>query len=206
MASSAGMMHAKQIVVDWRPGWRAEGLILARQVRDILADVGADVDHIGSTAVPNLAAKDVIDLQALVCDLADPRVPVLLAQAGFEARPATNADTPRQGFGATDPKGWAKLYFTQGPGRRAVHLHVRRMGAANATVALLQRDFLRADASVRADWEALKRALATHTEDFAVYAALKEPATALLLRLALDWAQATRWRPGASDAPAGETA
>lgn len=196
-------MGEKRIVVDHDPRWRAEGLALARRARDALAQVRADVDHVGSTAVPGLAAKDVIDLQALVLDLDDPAIVSALVGAGFRHRPDTTADHPRSGFGHGAADDWRKLYFTAPPGGRELHLHVRRMGAANATIALLQRDFLRADASVRADWERLKRALAAHTHDRAIYADLKEPATTLLLRLALEWAKATRWRPGASDAPAG---
>jgi dephospho-CoA kinase len=196
-------MSEKRIVIDPDPAWREEGRALARRVRDALAPFHADVDHVGSTAVPGLAAKGVIDLQALVLDLDDPGIAAALIAAGFRHRPDTTMDHPRPGFGASDADAWRKLYFTAPPGARDVHLHVRRMGAANATVALLQRDFLRADAPVRADWERLKRALAAHTHDRAVYADLKEPATTLLLRLALEWAKATRWRPGASDAPAG---
>ena len=196
-------MSEKRIVVDPDPRWRAEGLALARRVRDALAQFHADVDHVGSTAAPGLAAKDVIDLQALVLDLDDPGLAAALVAAGFRHRPDTTSDLPRPGFGAGAPDDWRKLYFTAPPGAREIHLHVRRFGAANPTVALLQRDFLRADAGVRADWERLKRALAQHTHDRVVYADLKEPATSLLLRLALEWAKATRWRPGASDAPAG---
>lgn len=189
------------LVVDPDPRWREEGLALARRVRDALGAFRADVDHIGSTAVAGLAAKDVIDLQATVLDLDDPGVAAALRHLGFRQR-ETTADLPRPGF-AQGADEWRKLFFHEPAGARAVHLHVRRLGAANATVALLQRDFLRADAGVRADWEKLKRALAAHTHDRAIYADLKEPATTLLLRLALEWAKATRWRPGASDAPAG---
>lgn len=196
-------MSQKRIVVDPDPRWREEGLALARRVRDALAACHADVDHVGSTAVPGLAAKDVIDLQALVLDLDDPVLVPALTAAGFRHRSDTTSDLPRPGFGRGAPDDWRKLYFTAPPGARDVHLHIRRMGAANATIALLQRDFLRADAGVRTDWERLKRALAAHTHDRGVYADLKEPATTLLVRLALEWAKATRWRPGASDAPAG---
>jgi hypothetical protein len=63
-----------------------------------------------------------------------------------------------------------------------MHLHIQRFGAPPALIALvawLQRDFWHADSAVRADWEAIKRALAAHGHDFAVYAELKEPATLL---------------------------
>jgi dephospho-CoA kinase len=197
-------MGAKHIVVDADPAWAQEGLHLARLVRDGLRGVGADVDHIGSTAVPGLAAKDVIDLQALVCCLDDPAIVRALAAIGFRHRAETSADHPRPERGEIDPEDWRKLYFREPDGQRRIHLHVRRIGAPNATIALLLRDFLRADAPTRADWEALKRALSAHTSDFSTYAALKEPATGLLLRLARDWAAQTRWLPGASDVPQGD--
>lgn len=192
------------IVVDADPSWAEQGTLWARAVRDALADVSADVDHVGSTAVPGLAAKDVIDLQALVVDLDDPAIVSGLERLGLQHRADIISDEMRPGFASAGPADWAKRYFVEGRQMRRLHLHVRRIGAANATIALLQRDFLRADAGVRADWERLKRALSDHTDDHKIYAALKEPATTLLLRLALQWAERTRWRPGASDAPAGE--
>lgn len=197
-------MRTKSIIVEYDPFWAEEGLIWAHAVRDSLKPLDADVDHIGSTAVPGMAAKDVIDLQALVIDLGEPAITQALTQRGWIARIDVVADMPHPDFPGHGSQAWAKRYFTDGPGMRRLHLHVRRMGAANATLALMQRDFLRADASVRADWGRLKRALADHTHDHKVYAALKEPATTLLLRLAQQWAERTRWRPGASDAPAGE--
>jgi dephospho-CoA kinase len=197
-------MSAKHIVVDADPQWAAEGLFRARQVRDLLRSIGADVDHIGSTAVPGLAAKDIIDLQALVCELDDPAIKTLLGAAGFRLKSSAVADRPRPSEAPSNSAGWRKLLFIEPIGERRMHLHVRQMGAPNATIALLLRDFLRADANVRSDWEALKRALGAHTTDFSVYADLKEPATGLLVRLAQQWALQTRWRPGVSDAPSGE--
>ena len=81
-----------------------------------------------------------------------------------------------------------------------MHLHIREAGTAAARVALLLRDFLRADDIARAQYDALKRGLATHVKDERAYADLKRPFVAVTLRLAEAWAERTRWRPGQSDA------
>jgi len=53
-------------VVPADPGWIDAGHAWAERVADALGDLTMRVDHVGSTAVPGLPAKDVIDIQALV--------------------------------------------------------------------------------------------------------------------------------------------
>ena len=51
------------IISAYDPRWVAEFTQLARRIRGLVGSVASRIDHIGSTAVPGLAAKDVIDLQ-----------------------------------------------------------------------------------------------------------------------------------------------
>jgi dephospho-CoA kinase len=192
-------MSKKAQVLPYEPRWADEGIEWAERVRDALDGLALDIDHVGSTAVPGLAAKDALDIQALVFDLDEAPVIAALEAAGFRHRPDKRGEPPRPGY-PPDPDCWDKLFFREPPGERVVHLHVREAGTAAARVALLLRDFLRADTLAAAQYGALKLGLATHVKDERAYADLKRPFVAVTLRLAESWAAQTRWRPGQSDA------
>jgi GrpB-like predicted nucleotidyltransferase (UPF0157 family) len=54
------------VIADYDDAWLALFEDLARPVREAVADLGAELEHIGSTAVPRLAAKPVIDIDVVV--------------------------------------------------------------------------------------------------------------------------------------------
>jgi dephospho-CoA kinase len=180
--------------------WAEEGLEWAARVRDALGGLSLDIDHVGSTAVPGLAAKDVIDIQALVYDLdeAEDAVAALRA-AGFRIMQWPRGEPPRPGY-PDHPDQWDKLLFHEPVGERRVNLHLREYGTAAARVALLLRDFLRADEIARDQYGALKSDLARLVKDEETYSAMKRPFVAMVLRLAEAWAAQVRWRPGEEDA------
>jgi GrpB-like predicted nucleotidyltransferase (UPF0157 family) len=103
-------------IVAYDPAWTARFAELGRDLRAGLGEVALRIDHIGSTAVPGLAAKPIIDIQVSVADfepLAAYRLP--LEQLGYVYR----ADNPER----------TKRYFREPPGRRRTHVHVRRAGS-----------------------------------------------------------------------------
>jgi GrpB-like predicted nucleotidyltransferase (UPF0157 family) len=53
-------------IVDYHPRWREEFIAIGAALRRALGDLALRIDHIGSTAVPGLAAKDRIDMQIAV--------------------------------------------------------------------------------------------------------------------------------------------
>ena len=64
-------------VVAWDPGWSREFERVAADLRRALADLpGAAIEHVGSTSVPGLAAKPVLDIDVIV---AAPDVPAAVA-------------------------------------------------------------------------------------------------------------------------------
>jgi GrpB-like predicted nucleotidyltransferase (UPF0157 family) len=195
------MVEERVAVVEARTTWADEGRLWARAVRRALGDAAIDIDHVGSTAVPALAAKDVIDLQVTVLDLSPADlISGPMQSAGFRWATAVRADAPRDGYPAT-PQHWEKLLFREPEGARRVHVHVRKLGGASARVTLLLRDFLRADAAARDDYGAMKQAIwAALPDNKHAYDAIKRPWISMVLRLAEAWASRTRWRPGAPDA------
>jgi dephospho-CoA kinase len=154
------------VLADYRPDWPAQAQRLAARLRQADGRVLA-VDHIGSTAVPGLPAKDVLDLQVTVASLAaaDELEPALAA-AGFPRRPGSWRDHPKPSN--PDPALWQKrLHGNADPGR-AANIHVRAAGSPGWRHALAFRDWLRAEPEAAAAYLAEKRrAAALHAGDSA---------------------------------------
>jgi dephospho-CoA kinase len=179
-------------VVPADPGWPADAARLIARIRHA---VGAEVWHIGSTAVPGLPAKDVIDLMLGVrtLDEAD-AMAAALADAGFPRRPGEWADNARGLPGETWPK---RLHGSADP-ERPVNLHVRVTGSPGWRFALLMRDHLRAVPAARDGYAAAKTAWAAEHLDSFGYGEAKEPWFDAEARAADDWAEATGWQPDGS--------
>lgn len=173
------------VVVDYRPSWPAEFAALA--VR--LSDVGVAVDHVGSTSVPGLPAKDCIDIQIRVTEIDDPQIGARLGALGFRCRPE-----PWNRSELSAGEEHRKLVFAPPPGARLCNVHVRAAGGGNARYALLFRDFLRADDDARRAWGAFKQRLAISVPDLMAYGQIKAPATEVLMAAAERWAAANGWR------------
>ncbi len=176
---------------DW--GVRAEGLKIALNRR--LGPSALRTEHIGSTAIPRMAAKDVIDLQVSVSDLTgaesydDP-----LGELGFRRSPFERDHVPS----GLDPRPdeWAKrLWLRRGEGDFAVNLHVRRAGAANERLALLFRDWFRSHPDAVPAYGTFKERLAGVTPTVDSYADIKDPVVDLIVVIAERWAAATGWTP-----------
>jgi GrpB-like predicted nucleotidyltransferase (UPF0157 family) len=184
--SAATPPHRIEIVAydpAW-PGWFAE---LGRELRGGLGDVALRIDHIGSTSVPGLAAKPIIDIQVSV--------------TAFEPLEAFKQPLEELGcrYRADNPER-TKRYFRELPGRRRTHVHVRQAGSFSEQWALLFRDFLRAHADATAEYEAVKRRLAVRfRDDRHGYTEAKVPFMWEIIRRADAWAQAQGWLPGPSD-------
>ena len=185
-------------IVPYKPSWPAEFQSIASRLRAALGRSALRIDHIGSTSVAGLPAKDVIDIQITVAEL-DSGISAALTAMGYslpegvwrDHRPP-NSDGPEAD--------WAKLYFRPPPGQRPTHTHVRVQGRANQRYALLFRDYLRAHPATAGAYSELKRRLAAHLADPADYPDVKDPAVDLIYLAAEDWAAATLWQPGPSDA------
>ena len=70
-------------IVDYKPSWVHEFLEIGVKIRTALGARAFAIHHIGSTSVPNLAAKDVIDVQITVANLEPSVLKPLLENAGF---------------------------------------------------------------------------------------------------------------------------
>lgn len=141
-------MSARTItVVPYDPRWPAlfaqERAVLAHA----LADVALDIFHIGSTAVPGLAAKPIID--------------ILVAASSLAAVDDRQTELAALGYLAKGENGIAgRRYFQKGGAQRSHHLHVYQHGDPHLHRHLAFRDYLRAHPALASEYAALKQMLA----------------------------------------------
>ena len=179
--------------------WAEEFVRIGGALRQALGGLALRIDHIGSTAVLGLAAKDILDLQVTVADEGGLE-PVCerLALYGWERRPYER-DHVVPGM-SPDAREWTKRVLREPIGERAVNLHVRVAGQANQRYPLLFRDYLRAHPATAAAYEEAKRRLAELAGgDRGRYAEAKDPIVDLIYLPAEAWAGRTGWSPGPSD-------
>jgi GrpB-like predicted nucleotidyltransferase (UPF0157 family) len=147
------------VIADYDPAWVARYEAERAKILGAIGPVVRRIEHVGSTSVPGLAAKPIVDILVAVDDPDDEAayVPALEA-AGFVLR-------------------------VREPGHRMlrtpeldVHVHVWRDGSVDMQRDLAFRDRLRASAEDRAAYERLKRSLAQRDwDDMNDYAAAKGP-------------------------------
>ncbi len=185
-------------IIPYQTRWPAEFQQIAAAQRQALGDLALRIDHIGSTAVPGLPAKDVIDIQITVARL-DEAVIAALESAGYTLV-ETNCNDHRPPGAQGPDSDWQKLFFRPPPGGRRTNTHVRTAGRPNQRYALLFRDYLRAHPASAAAYAELKRRLATHLADPQRYPEVKDPAVDLIYLAAEAWAVTTAWQAGPADA------
>jgi dephospho-CoA kinase len=179
------------LLVEPDQSWPAQAERLIARVRHAASGRALRVDHIGSTAVPGLAAKDVIDLMVTAADLPGAvQLAGEVSDAGLVRMPGRWFDVGRDG--AEHDKGMA---VNADPGR-AVNVHFRPVSTATWRDALLLRDWLRATPAGMAEYAVLKRRLAAEPHgSIDDYANAKTPWVNRVLARADEWAARTGWSP-----------
>ena len=188
-------------IVDPDPTWPAQFETVRLPLAELLGDDALRIDHVGSTAIAGLAAKDVIDVQITVealDDSLDGSLVGRLEAAGYLARHDITSDLL---VGCDDPDELVKRYVQERPGERRANIHIRIAGRRNQRYALLFRDYLRADPVVRDAYGDLKRHLAgLYPDDAEGYYDIKDPVMDIIYRGAEAWAEATGWTtPGGGE-------
>lgn len=188
------------------PTWPDQAQRILARVRTACGHRALRVDHIGSTAVAGLDAKDVIDVQVTVQSLAvaDELAEALLT-AGYPRLEEITADNGKPDarstvaeFDHTDEKLlWQKRIHASADPGRATNVHLRVDGRPNQQFALLFPAWLSADAEARAAYLAVKRDAerAGAKGGIAAYAQAKEAWFDAAYRQAWTWADETGWRP-----------
>ncbi|MEJ3749185.1 GrpB family protein [Actinomycetes bacterium KLBMP 9797] len=154
----------RPVLFDPDPTWPGQARRLIGRLTTAAGERVVRVDHIGSTSVPGLPAKDLVDIQVVVADL-DVAVQVAedLRIAGFvRAGRWTGLDR----CGAEHAE---EVVVDADPGR-PVNINIRPVTSPVWRDTLLFRDWLRVDAAARGEYAALKRNLAArpdaHVDDY----------------------------------------
>jgi GrpB-like predicted nucleotidyltransferase (UPF0157 family) len=183
-------------IIAYQERWKEEFVTTAQQLHEALGDLALRIDHIGSTSVPGLAAKDIIDVQVTVKRLEPSLIP-LITNLGFEHPPYLgdyhyHDDHQPPGYPTAEDE-WLKYFFHKSSPRR-VNVHVRVAGKANQRYALLFRDYLRSSPASAEAYAQLKRGLAANLTDLRTYSDVKDPAVDLIAIAAEAWAKQTNWQ------------
>lgn len=203
--SAGEVVRAPARLTSADPTWPAQARRIIARIEAACGSKALRVDHIGSTAVPALDAKDAIDIQVTVESLA---VADELAQAllpmGYPRIDNTVGDIVKPEARSTvesydhsdDAVLWHKrIHGSADPGR-PTYLHLRVDGWPNQQFALLFVDWLKANPDEQASYLAAKRQIAAQEHPTsASYADAKEPWFAEGYRRAWQWADAVNWRP-----------
>jgi GrpB-like predicted nucleotidyltransferase (UPF0157 family) len=191
--------HAKPRVeiVPYKNSWPSEFHAIAAILRQGLGDSALRIDHIGSTSVPGLAAKDVIDIQITVPAL-DQKILVAMQAISYTQREGNWRDHRPAHMEGPDTD-WEKWLFEPPSGQRRTHTHMRVNGRPNQRYPLLFRDYLRTHPSTAESYAELKRCLAQKLADPLTYPDVKDPAVDLIYLAAEEWATTINWQPGPSD-------
>lgn len=146
------------VIADYDPGWVAK-FEAAREAMFVACgrDAFVAIEHVGSTAVPGLAAKPIIDMMPGLRSLDDaPPIVARLVALGYQYVPQFEQDTP------SGPGMPLRRYLRgdDGDGRRAYHVHMVEHGGDFWTRHLLFRDYLRSHPEAAEAYAQLKRELA----------------------------------------------
>jgi len=183
------------LITAYQPRWAEDFRQIATRIRSLVGHTEVRIYPIGSTAVPRLAAKDVIDVQISIPDLDDAiRVTNPLRDAGFRQGGEFQYDV----FHAKperDPE-LRKLFMREPEGERRAHIHIRELDRFNQRFALLFRDYLRSSENIRGEYELLKRRAAQLCpESIDDYLSLKDPVEHIIYEAAALWAEKVHWKP-----------
>jgi GrpB-like predicted nucleotidyltransferase (UPF0157 family) len=139
------------VIEDYDPAWADRFATASRSLREALGDQVVDVEHVGSTSVPGLPAKPIIDIDLLIADTTDESryVPVL----------------DGLGYRLVLREPWWYGHRMLVSAAEDVHLHVWPQGAPEPVRHRLFRDWLRTHPDDRELYASAKRRLAHDTAD-----------------------------------------
>ena len=157
-------------LVESQVSWKRRFAKEAARLQGALGAKARRIEHIGSTAVPGLMAKDVVDILLAVDAFAeDSEYITLLRPLGYRFRPDP------------DDRGHRLFHLSDISGRRLVNLHVCKFGGEWEHEKIAFRDRLRENPDLKALYQELKRTLALQYDNAEDYAEAKSSFIASVL-------------------------
>ena len=179
-----GLKRGTVALVPHEPAWEAEAARTIEELKGILRDAAVDIQHVGSTAIPAIQAKPIVDIAVAVRDFAD----INAKQAELEAR-----GFYRRSWNDEDQELFACGSYYDGTGDKQTHfIHVVLADGTEWRNYLNFRDYLNANPAEAKAYEALKLSLAAANPEDAgreKYTAGKHDFVREILRKAEAWRQ-----------------
>lgn len=165
-------------IVPHDPSWKNKFLDEAARIREALGECVVAVHHIGSTSIPGILAKPVIDILVEVTRIDD-------VNEYVETMSCLNYES----LGEHGIEG--RRYFRRsGPdGQRAFHVHVFESGSKQVLQHIVFRDFLLAHPDKAREYSELKSRLIANGANRAEYQSLKIPFIETSVRDAIEWSR-----------------
>ena len=182
-------------IIPYQEIWQEQFKFAEQELKRALGDICLCIEHIGSTSVRHLVAKDRIDMQIGVneistecCELINSR----LSELGYPDAYLSTDHLPPNEF---DQQDWKKIYLSGVNSRWKfkANIHIRKVGAKNYNYALLFRDYLRNHPESAKAYARVKQSLAKHTRhDRDTYCEIKDPVCDLIMVNARSWKESQR--------------
>lgn len=172
--SALGLDREKVRLSPYQSVWVEEFAQEAARLRTALGNCAIEIEHVGSTSIPGMAAKPLIDIMVTVPNLhGEPNILPRLEHLGYEFRPEASDEN--------------RLFLAKGARtRRTHHVHVVQHGGEEAVKLRTFRDYLKGHPEVAREYLALKLQLAAaHQNDRASYSAGKDEFIRRILALAV---------------------
>ena len=159
------MRHSHMIIADYNPQWPQMFVAEKARLQQVVGQFVETIEHVGSTSVPGLAAKPVIDIMIGVktLQIADEKCITLIESLGYEYYQAIESMMPtRRYFRKSDANGM-----------RTHQIHLWQLDDSEYERHLVFRDYLRAHPHEAAAYEKIKRDLIDKFDDVNEYADAK---------------------------------
>ncbi len=158
-----GLKRGVAKLVGYNPKWRQNFEREQQKIRKIFGRDALEIQHVGSTAIPGILAKPIIDIALIVPSLQKAkRYEKKLKEIGYEIK---KNDTKKE-----------RLFFTKGPEKKRTHyLHIGKIDSGYAEDMILFRDYLYTHKNAAKKYSELKEKLAEKYQNTReIYTAKKE--------------------------------
>ena len=183
-------------IFPYQESWVQRFKALGERLREAAGADALAIHHIGSTSVPGLATKDVIDVQVTVANF-DLPFQTAFEELGLTFRTYDRDHCP-PGLELA-PEQLEKRYLSSESPH--IHVHVRIRDRFNQRYALICRDYLRTHPMAANAYAEIKRQLARYfPNDVDAYYDIKDPVFDVMMAGGLEWTENTNWQQPPTDA------
>ena len=161
--SMIGLKRGTVKLIRYNPKWRQSFQYEQKKLSKVFGRDALEIQHVGSTAIPEILAKPIIDIALIVPSLRKAKsYEIKLKEIGYEMK---KNDTRKE-----------RLFFTKGPEEKRTHyLHIGEIGSGYAEDMILFRDYLCNHKNTAREYSELKAKLAEKYKNTReIYTAKKE--------------------------------